>query len=67
MTLEQLNALRAKPEKKPNAYQIPKPTFKDRVMEGRPKQARKENVRTPAQVLAAAEAFRKFREYAKTL
>ena len=46
---------------------IPPVTFKDRVMEGRPKQERRENVRTPAQVLAAAEAFRKFREYAKTL
>jgi len=42
-------------------------TFKARVMEGRPKQERKENVRTPAEILAAAEAFRKFREYAKTL
>jgi len=42
-------------------------TFKDRVMEGRPKQERRENVRTPGQVLAAAEAFAKFREFSKSL
>ncbi len=42
---------------------VHKPTFRDRVMEGRPKQGVKETVRTPAQILAAAKAFADFRAW----
>jgi hypothetical protein len=41
----------------------PKPTFRDRVMEGRPKQGVKETVRTPEQVMAAERAFAEFRTW----
>ena len=47
---------------------IPPVTPRDKILaaSGRSKPDR-ENVRTPDQVIAAAEAFKKFREYAKTL
>ncbi len=44
---------------------IHKPTFQDRVMEGRPKQGVRENVRTPAEILAAATAFTQFKAWRK--
>ncbi len=46
---------------------VTKPTFRDRVMEGRPKQGVKEAVRTVGDVIAAAEAFNRFREFGRTL
>ncbi len=46
---------------------VHKPTFRDRVMEGRPKQGVRESVRTAGDVIAAATAFEKFREFGRTL
>ncbi len=42
---------------------VHKPTFRDRVMEGRPKQVKPDPTRTPAEIIAAAKAFSDFRAW----